>query len=175
VTGIVGGQYSLRVVALEYRPPGLQGRASSLVRPAGLVLRIRSLRIAVVFILIFLLVGCLIDENNTEVGRADSPDRRYVAVVFVRNVDATTDFSTQVSILRYGARLGNGGGDIFICDSGHGRADELKDHSYWMKLTWSSPTALLIQYDQRIRVFKKIDKYKSISISYDPIEVPSTK
>jgi hypothetical protein len=160
-------------------PPTFWGRLNFLSTETekvhDLVLRSNASWMALLLTVLCLMGGCATNGSNSEVSRADSPDGHYTAVAFVRNVDATTDFSTQVSILRYGARLGNGGGDIFTCDSDHGRADELKDHSYWMKLTWSSPTALLIQYNQRVRVFKKIDKYKSISISYDPIEVSSTK
>ena len=134
-----------------------------------------SFRFVLVFMLIILLTGCRADRYNSEVGRTDSPDGLYTAVAFVRNIDATTDFSTQVSILRLGAGLDNRAGNIFIGDSDHGRAAGLKDHSYWMKILWTSPTELLVQYDQNIRVFKKIDKYKSISIRYDPVEAPSVK
>jgi len=62
----------------------------------------------------------------------------------VRNVDATADFSMQVSILRFGASLGDGASNIFVGDSDRGRATELKDHSCWMKMIWDSPSDLLM-------------------------------
>lgn len=131
--------------------------------------------VIVLFILLLPLFGCSSDGRNSEISKVDSPDGKYYAVVFVRDEGATTDFSTQVSILRKGSILGGARGNLFTCDSDHGKAISLEDHSYWLKVIWTSPRELVIQYDQRVRVFKKNENLMSIKIRYDPVEAQSTK
>jgi len=131
--------------------------------------------IVVLFILLLPLFGCSSDGRNSEISKVDSPDGQYYAVVFVRDEGATTDFSTQVSILRKGSILGGARGNVFTCDSDHGKAISLENHSYWLKATWTSPRELVIQYDQRVRVFKKNEKIMSIKVRYDPVEAQSAK
>jgi hypothetical protein len=128
-----------------------------------------------ILILLLSLVGCTNDKDNSEIERAESPDGKYYAVVFIRNVGATTDFSMQVSIIKQGSFLGNTSGNIFICDSDHGKAIPQEDHTFWLKLSWLSPSELIIQYDERVRIFKKIQKYKNINIRYDPVQPPFRK
>lgn len=130
---------------------------------------------AILFILIFSLIGCIKIGENLEISRVESPDDKYYAIVFVRNGSATTDFSTQISILNKNSVLGNATGNLFTCDSDHGKAASLEDHSCWVKLSWTSPTELLIQYDKRVRVFEKKGKFKAINIHYSPVEALSSK
>ena len=60
--------------------------------------------------------GC----GNRVIEDLPSPDGRYHAVVFV-DCGATTDFSTQVSVLPAGEAASDGG-NVFIVDADHGRA-----------------------------------------------------
>jgi hypothetical protein len=131
-----------------------------------------TVAITVVSLSLLLFSGCVDEGNNTEVSRTESPDGKRAAAMFVRDVGATADFSTQVSLLDLNASLGNDKGNIFICDSNHGRASLLENHSYWLNVTWLSPTELVIQYDKNVRIFKKIEKYGVIHISYEPVSPP---
>ncbi|MDP4527933.1 hypothetical protein Q3O59_02645 [Alkalimonas delamerensis] len=54
-----------------------------------------------------------------------SPDRRYKAIVFQRDCGASTDFSTQISILKNNAALKNKSGNTFIV-RGHPDAHALE-------------------------------------------------
>src|SRR5438093_11939630 len=57
---------------------------------------------------------------NTVLQDVPSPDGRRHLVVFARDCGATTDFSTQVSILTR-VRDATGGGNVFIADTDHGK------------------------------------------------------
>jgi len=58
--------------------------------------------------------------GNTEVSRLVSPDGRLDAVIFERSCGATTDFTTQISIVRKGDAIANDAGNAFIADAKHG-------------------------------------------------------
>src|SRR5689334_1844736 len=60
--------------------------------------------------------------GNREVERVPSPDGTLEAVLFQRDCGATTDFSTQVSIVPTGERLADQGGNAFVADANHDRA-----------------------------------------------------
>ncbi|WP_333607767.1 DUF5412 family protein [Arsukibacterium sp.] len=95
---------------------------------------------------------------HTEVG---SPDNRYKAVIFQRDCGATTDFSTQISIVKKNTELKNNSGNIFVVrchpDS---QAPELK---------WLSNTELLIgrQLDgTEVRAENSFGLIHKLKISY---------
>jgi hypothetical protein len=67
-----------------------------------------------------------------------SPDRQYKVVVFERNCGATTDFSTQVSILGATQELPNISGNIFVID-GH------PDYAQ-VQVKWESDQAMEVTY-----------------------------
>ncbi len=66
-----------------------------------------------------------------------SPDIRYKAIVFERNCGATTDFSTQISILPMTETLPNESGNIFVL-TGH-------PDVHRVKLKWLSNTEVFIR------------------------------
>ena len=65
--------------------------------------------LASVFILLFN-SGCSSISYNEVVKTVESPDQKYIAYIFIRDLGATTRESYQLSILKKGQRLGNGSG-----------------------------------------------------------------
>lgn len=75
-----------------------------------------------------------------------SPNQRYKAVIFQRDCGATTDFSTQISILKAKAKLPNKSGNIFI-ERGH------PEH-FPHPIRWLSNTELFIEKELSGSEFK---------------------
>lgn len=93
-----------------------------------------------------LVFGCT--AENTIVKKVDSPSGEYVAYPFIRDAGATTDFSTQVSILKKSEKYNNRAGNIFI---GSG--------SEFINIYWESDNNLVIVHDRDKRdIFKKVQK-----------------
>ncbi len=63
-------------------------------------------------------------------------------------------------------------GNIFGCDSDHGKAAYLSNNSQWLEITWRSPAELVVRYDENAHVYGKIEKYKGIRIVYEPVVPP---
>jgi hypothetical protein len=82
-------------------------------------------------LLLCLNAGCDLCGNE-EAFRVPSPDGKIEAVVFERDCGATTDFSTQISILPKGASVQSGAGNALTADTNHGAA----------------PAAMLPEYSQ---------------------------
>lgn len=59
---------------------------------------------------------------NDMVGQVQSPDGQFKAVIFERDCGATTDFSTQVSIVPTSTPLPDTAGNVFVADGNHGAA-----------------------------------------------------
>lgn len=77
--------------------------------------------------------GC----GHTLYAELASPDNRYKAIVFERSCGATTDFSTQISILPMTETLPNESGNIFVI-AGH-------PDVHRVKLKWLSNTEIFIR------------------------------
>jgi len=60
--------------------------------------------------------------ENQIVSEIPSPDRSYKVVIFQRACGATTDFSTQISLLSLTSSLPDDGGNIFATDPNYGKA-----------------------------------------------------
>lgn len=68
---------------------------------------------------LILLSGCFMDDlcGNHVLSEAVSPNGKYKAVLFQRDCGATTDYSTQISILRKEEALPNRGANAFATDN----------------------------------------------------------
>src|SRR5262245_41053749 len=95
---------------------------------------------------------------NSVVAEVPSPDSLRRAVVFERDCGATTDFSTQVSVLRSGEELTNDGGNTFIVA---GRGPSVEVH-------WQDSGRLHVRYDPRAHTFRKETAAGGAAITYDP-------
>ena len=104
--------------------------------------------------------------GNKEIRSAESPNHRTRVIVFERDCGATTDFTTQVIILRSGEKLGDRGGDVFVVDSDHGRAAPGPGGGPWVEAQWLSSDSLLIRYDDRARIFQQSIVAGGISVRY---------
>ena len=97
---------------------------------------------------------------------AYSLDNEYKVVLFERNCGATTNFSTNLSILRASQDLPNKPGNIFQMD----------DHPDWTKAeaVWTGDRSILVVYFDGSGVYRQKSEYRNlftiITVEYD--EVP---
>ena len=92
---------------------------------------------------------------NAEQQRVVSPDGHREAVVFERDCGATTDYSTQVSIVKAGAALPNDVGNAYIYD-----------HRTRLTVAWLSPTVVSIGYASGTRGLREAARAGGVTVLY---------
>ena len=75
-------------------------------------------------------------------------------VVFERDCGATTDFSTQASVVPAAQGLPGGGANLFVADGDHGRAPAGAGGGPELRVRWIDDRTVELAYDARARVFK---------------------
>jgi hypothetical protein len=101
--------------------------------------------------------------SNTVVTEALSPDKQYRAVVFRRDCGATTDFSTQVSLLSSSQSL-QGSGNVFIVDLKKSVAVSKPSD---VQVRWTKNRTLTVRYaSQQVRVFQQETRWNDVAIAY---------
>jgi hypothetical protein len=95
-----------------------------------------------------------------------SPNKKHKIVIFRRDCGATTDFSTQVSILKVDEKLENECGNIYSADSEQGKAKTDENNIVAIKGKWISTTKVILTYDKSARIFKMEDLVDEIEIEY---------
>ncbi|MES2568682.1 MAG: hypothetical protein V4710_01355 [Verrucomicrobiota bacterium] len=103
--------------------------------------------------LAFFSPGC----GNDVLSEIVSPDGAHKAVIFRRDCGATTDYSTQISILPAHKPLPNQSGDVFISDF------------VTVQVTWSSVKSLVISYPADARVYRAAKIFHDVAITYTTI------
>jgi len=111
--------------------------------------------------LTILIVNTLVIENllamhlnfNEVIFETVSPDGKNRAVVFSRNLGATTGHNYQLSILRRNERLRNRSGNAFISYS-------------QINVEWQNDETLVVELLENKRIFKQINEVSRISILY---------
>jgi hypothetical protein len=105
------------------------------------------------------------------VGDVFSPDGKWDVMLMVRNGGATTDFSTQLSIVPAGSRLARETaicrpGNVFVADGNNGAVSV--DHRGLMpvNVVWESGTQLRITYPPNAHVFKREQHFQMLTINY---------
>lgn len=99
-----------------------------------------------------------------------SPNKKIKAVLFSRDCGATTDFSTQISIMhQYESLKNKETGNLFISDSDHGKAPRGITGGSPVKIDWITDDSIHITYHSDARIFKKIMKCKGIKIGYSSL------
>ena len=93
--------------------------------------------------------------KNNIIKSSDSPDKFWKVVLFERDCGATTDYSSQVSLLSAGATLEDEAGNIFIAES----------RSEGYALTWTDTKSILIS-GIKGEIFKQELSKNGISIRY---------
>ncbi|MET0654346.1 MAG: hypothetical protein ABWY94_02075 [Pseudoxanthomonas sp.] len=99
-----------------------------------------------------------------------SPDRAYKAVAFQRDCGATTGFSTQISILRFGRSLDDGSGNIYVADADHGAAPSGPGGGPPVQVRWTGNRSLSVAGHPQARVFSSKAKYEDVAITYEVAE-----
>jgi hypothetical protein len=104
--------------------------------------------------------------RNQIVSEIPSPDKVFKVVVFERNCGATTDFSTQISLLPLSKALPDDGGNIFAADANHDRAPRASWGGPEVKVHWESPQKLVIERHIMARVFKAEKQIHGVVVEY---------
>lgn len=111
------------------------------------------------------LTGCDDPCGNDIAKERPSPDGRMKAVLFSRDCGASTDFSSQISILRADEAL-SGGGNAFSADSDHGAAKTGSWGGPTVEIAWISASTLSVSYASRARIFKSEREVNGVSLAY---------
>lgn len=116
--------------------------------------------------------GC----GNKILSESKNPSNTYTVVVFVRDCGATTDWSTQVSIIdSYESITDEDTGNLFRIDSDHGAAILSNEIGGPLITTeWVDDRSLKVFYSVGSRIFKQESDYKNILITYETINSINT-
>ena len=104
--------------------------------------------------------------GNVIVRELASSGDGHRAVVFERNCNATTGFSTQVSVLAAGAVLPDSSGNVFIADTNHGNAPAEPGGGPQVDIRWVASDTLEVRYDGRARVFAREAQHAGVAVRY---------
>jgi hypothetical protein len=122
------------------------------------------LRLPVLLALVGLaLSACAFRCGTQEASRATSPDGALDAIVHVRNCGATTDFNTNVSILRAGEAASEPG-QVFVAERGGAPLSAIGGVA--VQLRWLGPRHLLVTFDGRAEVYRQVVREGGIRIDY---------
>lgn len=100
----------------------------------------------------FSLSGCA-NSNNKVISEVGSPDGKYNAFYFIRDLGATTKASSQLTVLKKGKKLGDTVGNVFVT---YGEFD----------VEWENDNMLVVNIKKDEEIFKQLTKYKDIEIKY---------
>lgn len=108
--------------------------------------------------------------ENDVIARYPSPDGQLELVVFERDCGATTDFSTQASLLERGAKLHNQAGDVFIATTNHGSVPAGPGGGPEVRARWIGSRDLTIEYRKSAQVFKSSRSVRSVRVEYSTFQ-----
>jgi hypothetical protein len=139
-------------------------RPLEILVPAGLLLAVLAAGVVAVR---FLLADAFASAcANNVVAEYPSPDRTHKVVVFQRDCGATTDFSTQASLLASAETLPNEGGNLFVADTNHGTAPAASWGGPTLAVQWSGSTSVVLEHDPKVRTFKSESHHGEVAVSY---------
>lgn len=97
-----------------------------------------------------------------------SPNGKLKILVFSVNCGATSDFSTQISLVDSDYILKNDdAGNIFSADSDHGKAKMNEGREIIeLKTNWINNNSIEIEYPKNARIFKNDDERNDVEIIY---------
>jgi hypothetical protein len=104
--------------------------------------------------------------ENQILSEIPSPDRIFKAVIFERGCGATTDFSTQISLLPLSKSLPDDGGNIFAADTNHGKTPRASWGGPEVKVHWESPHKLVVERHIMARIFKAEKQIDGVVVEY---------
>jgi hypothetical protein len=107
--------------------------------------------------------------GNEVVSETKSPDAKLKVVVFERDCGATTNFSTQISIVRSNQSLPSGGGNLFIADDKHHAIPLGSKGTMEITVSWESNSSLIVSYPQKAEVFLKKVNVAGVAVRYEAV------
>ena len=108
--------------------------------------------------------------RNTLLTEYRSPERTMKLVVFERDCGATTDFSTQASLLAATKELPPELGNLFIADKNHGAAPAGAGGGPVLGVRWEGPRALVLEHHAQARIFKAEKNLSGVLIRYTVVD-----
>jgi hypothetical protein len=106
--------------------------------------------------IVALLLGGCGSCGNDPINAEASPDKKHMAIAFIRDCGATTEFSTQVSILPAAGKLPNESGNVLVVEGKQPVA-----------VRWESSKVLVIAGSANSRAHLKQSAFDNISIRYE--------
>lgn len=144
-------------------------KRKSLAIVGGVVLAI----LVICLVLVVWIAPLALVRSWTEVvGDVPSLDGKWDVVLMVRNAGATTDHSTQLSVIPAGTRVSRElalcrPGNVFIAHGNHG-AVAVNDRGFMhVDVVWQSPNIVLITFPPSAHVFKQERRFQSVTVNYD--------
>ncbi len=113
--------------------------------------------------------GC-ISCGNTLYYTNQSKDGSRTIFVYVKNCGATTPFVTHISLLRGDREIKNDGGNLFTA-AGDQEAALSGLGAMAFEIIWKDNDHVIIRYDAKARVFKKIEELDGLRIQYETFDL----
>jgi hypothetical protein len=135
---------------------------------------VRSVLAAIGMLLLLVVSACVDPCGNRVLVELPSPDGRFKVVTFERDCGATTDASTQVSIIPSGERLvtaptkfrSTHPGNVFVADTNHGQAPSGPGGGPVVQVACIGSTSLRITHDKRARVFSAATSVNGVAVEF---------
>ncbi len=113
------------------------------------------------------LTGCSDPCENTIDYTVRSEDGQRAVHVYQRTCGATTGFATHISIRSSDDEIGSSAGNLFTATAGEAKLTKKK--TIKTEVVWKDKNHLLIRYDAKARVIKKVDQLNGISVQYETL------
>lgn len=109
--------------------------------------------------------------GNDILDSVTSPDSKDKVVVFVRNCGATTEWSTQASIIRKADSISHGDiGNILRIESNHAGTWPLATKGWPIIIPeWQTPELLTVYFSRNSAVLYQGDKVGDVNVQFAPI------
>jgi hypothetical protein len=104
--------------------------------------------------------------GNQPVAEYPSPDGKAKVVVFERDCGATTDFTTQASLLPVSAGLPSGVGNLLVIDSNHAGAPAGPRGGPELRVRWINGSTVEVSHYADARVFKSERSFAGVNATY---------
>lgn len=149
--------------------PELIHATEKFFKTTAIILGLVLASIAIIYVGWAVFVGILFASmcENSVLKTVISPNKKQKLVVFTRNCGATTDFSTQISILDADDELPNDSGNVFVADCDHGTAPSGPGGGPAVLVSWTGEDSVKISHDPLTRVFLSESSWEGIQIEYE--------
>lgn len=135
----------------------------------GILLSTLTIVLLIVGAMFFLLKGSCESQICQTI---DCPINKYKVVAFQRDCGATTNFSTQISLLRRKQELSNKSGNIFIAESTGAPINN--QGIFYTDIKWLDNKTILINHPKAVKIFKQEFKIKGITVRYRIVDTPNS-